>query len=50
MLSGKRIYGLVAYVAGKEAITSQCKMWEHQKDNLEFDIDGIVIKVDDFEL
>ncbi|MCF7814085.1 MAG: NAD-dependent DNA ligase LigA [Candidatus Cloacimonetes bacterium] len=31
-------------------IIEQCKFWELEKNNLEFDIDGLVIKVDDFEL
>jgi DNA ligase (NAD+) len=50
MNSEKKLYGLVGYVVGKLAITNQCKVWEHQKNNLEYDIDGLVIKVNDFAL
>jgi len=50
MISDKKVHGPVGFIAGLEAIKSQCRIWEHEKDNLEFDIDGLVIKVDDFEL
>lgn len=50
MISEKGVHGYVGYVAGKEAIKSQCRIWEYEKDNLEYDIDGLVIKVDDFDL
>ena len=50
MISEKNVHGCVGYVLGKEAIKSQCRIWEYEKDNLEYDIDGLVIKVDDFDL
>lgn len=50
MISEKKVQELVGYIAGKEAIKSQCRSWEHLKDNLEYEVDGLVIKVDDFDL
>jgi len=50
MISEKDTPGYVGYVLGKEAINDQCRIWEHKKDGLEYDIDGLVIKVDDFVL
>ncbi len=38
------------YVEGKKAIVDQCRIWEHKKNDLEFDIDGLVIKVNEFHL
>ncbi|MCK4654037.1 MAG: NAD-dependent DNA ligase LigA, partial [Candidatus Cloacimonetes bacterium] len=35
-------------VTGKKAIESQCKMWEKSRSKTEYEIDGIVIKVNDF--
>jgi len=43
-------FGPVGNIGGKQAIVSQCRMWEHKKNDLEFDIDGLVIKVSDFDL
>ena len=40
----------VGYVTGIEAITNQCKMWEHSRYDLDYEIDGLVIKVNDFQL
>lgn len=42
-------FGLVELVGSKHAIVDQCKVWEHKKSKLEFEIDGLVIKVNDFE-
>jgi len=42
-------FGQVGYVAGKKAIVSQCQMWEYKRDALNYDIDGLVIKVSDFD-
>ena len=42
--------GLVGYVGGKRAIVDQCRLWEHKKDDLEYGIDGLVIKVNEFAL
>ena len=38
------------YVGGKKAIVDQCRIWEHKKNDLEYDIDGLVIKVSEFGL
>ncbi len=40
----------VGYVTGIEEITSQCEKWEQSRYNLDYDIDGLVIKVNDFQL
>ncbi len=37
-------------IKGKQNIIDQCRLWEHKKDDLTYDIDGLVIKVDDFDL
>jgi DNA ligase (NAD+) len=43
-------FGQVGYVGEKKAIVSQCQMWEYKRDDLNYDIDGLVIKVNDFQL
>jgi len=40
----------VGYVTGIEAITSQCEIWEKSRYDLDYEIDGLVIKVNDFQL
>ncbi len=50
IISEKKVHGLVGCIAGLDAIKSQCQIWEYEKNNLEYEIDGLVIKVDDFEL
>ena len=39
-----------SYVIGKEAIINQCEKWEKKRFFLDYDIDGLVIKVNDFNL
>lgn len=34
---------------GMDAVLEQCALWERKRDELGFDIDGLVIKVDDYE-
>lgn len=34
---------------GMDAVLAQCALWERQRAELGFDIDGLVIKVDDYE-
>lgn len=38
----------IGKVIGRKAIESQCKMWEKSRSKTEYEIDGIVIKVNDF--
>ncbi|MCK5051892.1 MAG: NAD-dependent DNA ligase LigA [Candidatus Cloacimonetes bacterium] len=38
------------HVTGIEAITNQCAKWEKSRYNLDYEIDGLVIKVNDFQL
>ena len=40
----------VSFVIGMEEITNQCEIWEQARDSLDYDIDGLVIKVNDFQL
>ncbi len=40
----------VGYVTGTKAITNQCEMWERSRYDLDYEIDGLVIKVNDFQL
>ncbi len=40
----------VGYVTGIEEITSQCEKWEQSRYDLDYEIDGLVIKVNDFQL
>ncbi|KQC05587.1 MAG: hypothetical protein APR54_08120, partial [Candidatus Cloacimonas sp. SDB] len=42
--------GLSGYLTEKQAILDQCLKWEQRKNELEYDIDGLVIKVNDFNL
>ena len=43
-------FGSVGYIGGMKSIVSQCQVWEHKKNNLDYEIDGLVIKVNDFQL
>ncbi len=40
----------IGKVIGKKAIESQCKIWEESRPETDYEIDGIVIKVNDFKL
>lgn len=37
-------------VSGIKEITDQCEIWEQSRHNLDYEIDGLVIKVNDFKL
>jgi len=41
---------LRGYFTEKQAILDQCREWEERKNDLDYDIDGLVIKVNDFSL
>lgn len=41
---------LTGSITGEKAIIEQCRTWELKKNDLDYDIDGLVIKVDDFNL
>ncbi len=40
----------VKLIHGEDAVVKQCQSWEERRGNLEFEIDGAVVKVNDFEL
>ncbi len=40
----------VALLRDEEAVVAQCLAWEERRGSLEFEIDGVVVKVNDFEL
>jgi len=42
--------GLFGYLTAKQAILDQCCEWEQKKNEFEYDIDGLVIKVNDFSI
>ena len=35
---------------GEDAVVAQCRQWEERRGSLEFEIDGVVVKVNDIEL
>jgi DNA ligase (NAD+) len=45
---GFRVHPEAARQATIEAVASECRRWEERRADLGFDIDGVVIKVDDF--
>jgi len=47
---GFRVNGDVAVLADEEAVVETCLGWERRRGALEFEIDGVVVKVDDLEL
>jgi DNA ligase (NAD+) len=40
----------VKLLNSEDAVVNQCESWEERRGNLEFEIDGAVVKVNDFEL
>jgi DNA ligase (NAD+) len=40
----------VQKLAGEEDVIAQCRAWEGRRGSLDFEIDGVVLKVDDVEL
>lgn len=47
---GFRVNDDVARLTTEEELVAQCKAWEDRRGELEFEIDGVVVKVDDVEL
>jgi DNA ligase (NAD+) len=40
----------VARFTSEEDVVARCRLWEERRGSLDFEIDGVVVKVDDFEL
>jgi DNA ligase (NAD+) len=54
-LAALRVFGLRTNPASRrceslEAVLAFCEEWREKRDSLEYDIDGVVVKVDDFAL
>jgi DNA ligase (NAD+) len=47
---GFRVNADVKRLAGEEEVVEQCLAWERRRGALDFEIDGVVVKVDDLEL
>ncbi len=47
---GFPVNGEIRVVEGEEAVVAQCLDWERRRGELDFEIDGVVVKVDDTEL
>ncbi len=47
---GFRVNPGVQLLAGVEEVIAQCQQWERRRGELDFEIDGAVVKVDDLEL
>src|SRR4051794_4000567 len=47
---GFRVNGDVKKLATEDAVVAQCLDWERRRGALDFEIDGVVVKVNDFEL
>ena len=47
---GFRVNGDVRLIADEEEVVAQCQEWERRRGALDFEIDGVVVKVDDLEL
>ncbi|HET8756785.1 MAG TPA: NAD-dependent DNA ligase LigA [Solirubrobacteraceae bacterium] len=47
---GFRVNGDVKRLDGEDDVVAQCLAWQERRGALEFEIDGVVVKVDDFEL
>lgn len=45
-LSGFRVNPFIQQVEGLPALVESCRTWEQRRSSLEYDIDGVVIKVD----
>lgn len=48
--AGLRVNPLIATVTGIEAAADACRAWEERRGELDYDIDGAVVKVDSFAL
>jgi DNA ligase (NAD+) len=47
---GFRVNGDVTRLATEDEVVAQCLQWQDRRGALDFEIDGVVVKVDDFEL
>jgi DNA ligase (NAD+) len=47
---GFRVNGGIRLLASAEEVIEQCLEWERRRGELDFEIDGVVVKVDDLEL
>jgi DNA ligase (NAD+) len=47
---GFRVHPDVCRHAGVDEVAARCAVWEERRAELDFDIDGVVVKVDPFEL
>ena len=47
---GFRVNDGIALLDGEEAVIERCEGWERRRGELDFEIDGAVVKVDDLEL
>ncbi len=47
---GFRVNSGIKVLAGEEEVIAQCLEWERRRGELDFEIDGVVVKVDDLEL
>jgi DNA ligase (NAD+) len=47
---GFRVNGDVKKLASEDDVVAQCLNWQERRGALDFEIDGVVVKVDDFEL
>lgn len=47
---GFRVNGDVKKLATEDEVVKQCLSWQARRGGLDFEIDGVVVKVDDFEL
>ena len=47
---GFRVNGDVRRLDGEDEVVAQCESWQERRGALDFEIDGVVVKVDDLEL
>jgi DNA ligase (NAD+) len=47
---GFRVNPQVKLIGDEETVVKECGAWQERRDSLEFEIDGVVVKVSDFEL
>jgi DNA ligase (NAD+) len=47
---GFRVNSDIKLLGGEEEVIAQCVEWERRRGELDFEIDGVVVKVDDLEL
>ena len=47
---GFRVNGDVKQLTTEDEVVAQCLAWQERRGALDFEIDGVVVKVDDFEL